>query len=78
MKLIRLIGTAIFVMGLFTMVFAGIPWYLSQDPTLPLWIKIMVYAIIGGILVILITVAAERQKGGALGGELPHEELLHE
>jgi len=78
MKMIRLIGTTVFVIGLFTMVFAGIPWYLSQDPMLPLWLKIVVYGIIGGILVILITVAAERQKGGALGGELPPEELLPE
>jgi len=78
MKMIRLIGVTVFVIGLFTMIFAGIPWYLSQDPSLPLWLKIVVYSIIGGILVILITVAAERQKGGALGGELPHDETLPE
>jgi len=78
MKMIRLIGSTVFVIGLFTAVFAGVPWYLSQDPTVPLWLKIAVYCIIGGILVILITVAAERQKGGALGGELPIEELLPE
>jgi len=63
-----------FVLGLFTAVFAGVPWYLSEDPTLPLWLKIAVYGILGGILVILLTVAAERQKGGALGGELPPDE----
>ena len=74
MKVIRLIGSVAFVLGLFTAVFAGIPWYLSQDPILPLWLKIAVYGIMGGILVILLTVAAERQKGGALGGELPPEE----
>ena len=74
MKALRLIGSLAFVLGLFTAVFAGIPWYLSQDPMLPLWLKIAVYGIMGGILVILLTVAAERQKGGALGGELPPEE----
>ncbi len=74
MKVIRLIGSLAFVLGLFTAVFAGIPWYLSQDPMLPLWLKIAVYGVLGGILVILLTVAAERQKGGALGGELPPEE----
>lgn len=78
MKIIRLIGSTVFVLGLFTAVFAGVPWYLSQDPMLPLWLKIAVYCVIGGILVILITVAAERQKGGALGGELPPEEFLPE
>jgi len=74
MKALRLIGSLAFVLGLFTAVFAGIPWYLSQDPILPLWLKIAVYGIMGGILVILLTVAAERQKGGALGGELPPAE----
>ena len=74
MRTIRLIGSMAFVLGLFTAVFAGVPWYLSEDPTLPLWLKIAVYGVLGGILVILLTVAAERQKGGALGGELPAEE----
>jgi len=71
MKILRLVGSVAFVLGLFIAIFAGVPWYLSQDPILPLWLKIAVYGLIGGILVILITVAAERQKGGALGGELP-------
>ena len=74
MKVIRLIGSLAFVLGLFTAVFVGMPWYLYQDPMLPLWLKIAVYGVLGGILVILLTVAAERQKGGALGGELPPEE----
>lgn len=74
MKIIRLIGSLAFVLGLFTVIFAGIPWYLYHDPILPLWLKIAVYGVVGGILVILLTVAAERQKGGALGGELPPEE----
>lgn len=71
MKALRLIGSLAFVLGLFTAIFVGIPWYLSQDPMLPLWLKIAVYGIMGGILVILLTVAAERQKGGALGGGAP-------
>ena len=74
MKILRLFGSTVFVLGLFTLVFAGVPWYLSQDPILPLWLKIAVYGVMGGILVILLTVAAERQKGGALGGQLPPEE----
>ena len=78
MKIIRLIGSMAFVLGLFTAVFAGMPWYIYNYPGLPLWFKIAVFCVLGGILVILITVAAERQKGGALGGELPPEELLPE
>ena len=74
MKIIRLIGSMAFVLGLFTAVFVGVPWYLYQDPMLPLWLKIAVYGLVGGILVILLTVAAERQKGGALGRELPSDE----
>ena len=74
MKIIRLIGSMAFVLWLFTAVFVGVPWYLYQDPMLPLWLKIAVYGLVGGILVILLTVAAERQKGGALGGELPSDE----
>jgi len=74
MKTIRLLGSLVFILGLFTVIFAGIPWYLYNDPTLPLWLAIAVYGVVGGILVILLTVAAERQKGGALGGELPPEE----
>lgn len=36
--------------------------------------KIAVYGVLGSIRVILLTVAAERQKGGVLGRELPPEE----
>jgi len=76
LKTIRMVAGLVFVLGLFTAIFAGIPWYLSQDPMLPLWLKIVwlkivVYAVLGGLLVVLLTVAAERQKGGALGGGLP-------
>ncbi len=74
MKIIRLVGSSVFVLGLFTAIFAGVPWYIYNYPGLPLWFKIAVYCVLGGILVILLTVAAERQKGGALGGELPPEE----
>ncbi|MBA7702327.1 hypothetical protein ES703_111091 [subsurface metagenome] len=74
MKIVRLIGSLAFVLGLFTAVFAGVPWYLYHDPMLPWWLKIAVYGVLGGILIILLTVAAQRQKGGALGGELPPEE----
>ena len=74
MKIIRLIGSLAFVLGLFTAVFAGIPWYVYYDPILPWWLKIAVYGFLGGILLVLLTVAAERQKGGALGEGLPSDE----
>jgi uncharacterized protein YbjQ (UPF0145 family) len=78
MKTIRIIGVGIFVVALFIMVFIGIPWHIWQEPTIPLWLKIVTYCIIGGILVLLLTVAAERQKGSALGRELSQEEITQE
>ena len=71
MKIIRLIGSIAFVLGLFTTIFAGIPWYLYHDPMLPLWLKVAVYGVVGGILLILLTVAAEQRKGKAPKKELP-------
>ncbi|MBT9132459.1 MAG: hypothetical protein DDT32_01268 [Syntrophomonadaceae bacterium] len=37
MKVIRLIGSLVFVLGLFTAIFAGILWFVYHDPTLPWW-----------------------------------------
>lgn len=68
MKTIRMVAGLALVLGLLTAIFAGVPWYIYYDPILPLWLKIAVYAMLGGLLVVLLTVAAERQKGGALGG----------
>ncbi len=67
MKILRLIGSLAFVLGLFVAVFAGMPWYLYHDPTLPWWLKTAVYCIVGGILLVLLTVAAEQKKRKAPG-----------
>ncbi len=69
MKIIRLIGSLAFVLGLFTAIFAGMPWYIHQEP-IPLWLKIAVFCIIGGIVVVLLTVALEQWKGKAPKKEL--------
>ena len=72
MKIIRLIASTVFVLGLFTAIFAGVPWYVYQNPTgLPLWLQIAVYSLIGGIVVVLLTVAVEQRKGKAPKQELP-------
>ena len=65
MKILRLIGSTVFVLGLFTVIFAGIPWYVYHYPDLPLWLRIAVYGLIGGILIVLLTVAIEQRKGKA-------------
>lgn len=70
MKALRLIGSLGFVLGFFTAIFAGIPWYVYHDPILPWWLRIAVYCLVGGILLVLLTVAAEQRKGKALGEKL--------
>jgi len=64
MKVLRSIGSLAFVLGLFTAIFAGIPWYVvvSDDPVVPRWLRIAVYCLLGGILVVLGTVAFEQRK----------------
>jgi len=71
MKTLRLIGSLGFVLGFITVIFAGIPWYIYHDPILPWWLRIAAYCLVGGILVVLLTVAAEQRKGRATGTELP-------
>jgi len=63
MKIIRQIGSLAFVLGLFTAVFAGIPWYVvtSDDPVIPWWLRTVIFCLLGGILVVLVTVAIEQR-----------------
>jgi len=51
------------VIGLFTAVFVGIPWlvFVSDDPVTPWWFRIAVLCILGGILVVLLTLALEQK-----------------
>ena len=63
MKAIRQIGSLAFVLGLFTIVFVGIPWHMiyAEDPAVPLWLQIAVFCLLGGVLVVLLTVALEQR-----------------
>jgi len=65
MKALRHIGSLAFVLGLFVAVFAGIPWHVlvADDPVVPWWLRIAVFALLGGILVVLLTLAVEQAKG---------------
>jgi uncharacterized protein YbjQ (UPF0145 family) len=58
MKELRQIGSLAFVLGLFTVIFAGIPWYVvaAEEPIVPWWLRIAVFCLLGGILVVLATV----------------------
>jgi len=72
MKIIRQIGSLAFVLGLFVVVFAGIPWHVlvEDDPVVPCWLRTAVFCLLGGIFVVLVTLAIE-QKLRKLSQELP-------
>lgn len=63
MKTLRHIGSLAFVLGLFTTIFAGIPWHVLtvDDPAVPWWLRIAIFSLLGGILLVLVTVAIEQR-----------------
>ena len=73
MKILRLIGSVAFVLGLFTAIFAGIPWQLivADDPAIPLWLRAAVFCLLGGILLVLMTVTLEQRKSKTSEKEFP-------
>ena len=64
MKILRQIGSLAFVLGLFTAIFAGIPWYVvvEDDPVIPWWLRIAIFLLLGGILLVMLTLALEQKK----------------
>jgi uncharacterized protein YbjQ (UPF0145 family) len=72
MKTVRQIGSLAFVLGLFVVVFAGVPWHVlvADDPPVPWWLTIAVFCLLGGILVVLLTVALEQRRDKP-SGETP-------
>jgi len=79
MKILRHIGSLAFVLGLFTAVFVGIPWYVitAEDPVTPWWFRTAIFCLLGGILVVLLTVALEQLKKRKPKEELPLTEPAH-
>ncbi len=69
MKIFRNIGSLAFVLGLFVVVFAGVPWHVIvfDDPVVPLWLRTAIFCLLGGILLVLLTVALEQRKYKTLG-----------
>ena len=63
MKTLRTIGSLAFVLGLFVTIFGGIPWHVmyGADPELPPWLQVAVLFFLGGILVVLLTLALEQK-----------------
>ena len=64
MKVIRQIGSLVFVLGLFVTIFTGVPWHVvtADDPVVPWWLRIAVFCLLGGILVVLVCLAIEQRK----------------
>ena len=73
MKTLRQVGSLVFVLGLFVAVFVGIPWSVmaAEDPAVPWWLRIAVFCLLGGILVVLLTLALEQWKYRTSGEEIP-------
>ena len=71
MKILRHIGSLAFVLGLFTAIFAGIPWYVivQDDPLIPWWLRIAIFCLLGGILLVMLTLALEQNKSKRSGKE---------
>jgi uncharacterized protein YbjQ (UPF0145 family) len=63
MKILRHIGSLAFVLGFFTALFAGIPWHVmtARDPVIPWWLRIAIFCLLGGILLVLLTLALEQK-----------------
>lgn len=88
LKLIRLLGSSSFALGFFTIIFVGMPWLVTivNNPDiggpLPWWFKGSVYLLLGGVAVVMISVAIEqfilRPKPEELEQEKESEDLLVE
>jgi len=63
MKLLRHIGSMVCVFGLFTTLFVGMPWYIMvvDNPTIPWWLRMAIFCLLGGILLVLITLTLEQK-----------------
>jgi uncharacterized protein YbjQ (UPF0145 family) len=64
MKIIRQFGSIAFVVGLFTVLFVGMPWYVTvvDDPVIPWWFRLAVFSLLGGIFMVFLTLALEQRK----------------
>ena len=76
MRVIRQIGSLAFVVGLFVVVFIGVPWHVivADDPVVPWWLRIAVFGLLGGILVVLLSLAVEQKKSKPKTQEPPATE----
>lgn len=77
LKGIRRVGSLAFVVGFFVLIFVVLPWYVTVvydskiRGSLPWWVSGAVYLLLGGIVVVLVTVAVEQRRRGPATVE-PH------
>jgi uncharacterized protein YbjQ (UPF0145 family) len=64
MKIIRYLGSLAFVLGLFTVIFVGVTWHVmvQDDPVIPWWLRIAIFCVLGGILLVMLAVAFQQKK----------------
>ena len=64
MKIFRQIGSLAFVLGLFVTIFVGVPWHVivEDDPVIPVWLRAAIFCLLGGFLVVMLTLALEQLK----------------
>jgi uncharacterized protein YbjQ (UPF0145 family) len=66
LKALRLAGSLAFVVGLFAILFVVVPWHVLvvDDPTvggpLPWWVRTAAFLLLGGVAVVLVSVAVEQ------------------
>ncbi|CAD7849092.1 MAG: hypothetical protein [Olavius algarvensis Delta 4 endosymbiont] len=75
MQFLRQIGSLAFVAGLFTTVFIGIPWHVvvADNPVIPWWLRTAVFCLLGGILIVLVSLAVEQMSRAARTPDAPAE-----
>lgn len=83
MKTIRQVASLVFVLGLFVTIFGGVPWHVlvTDDPAIPPWLRISIFCLLGGFLVVMLTLALEQGKYKASkeeteSGQSQHDVLL--
>jgi hypothetical membrane protein len=73
MKVLRTVGSLAFVAGLFTLIFVGAVYMIWHEPTLPWWLKVAIYFMLGGILVVMVGLIVEKRTSGAKELPLPED-----
>ena len=82
MKTLRQVGSIAFVAGLFVTLFGGVPWHVivADDPAVPMWLRVAIFCLLSGFLVVLGTLAYEQLAGKPKAEPAPaaEETVVHD